>query len=98
MQGEGRQGGLSQRGEVRGGLGNKNPHSTPCLKFHSRISRHPGFSCLSCQRPVAPLMGLGWEAKSSAIQNSKACPEDPEPHYLTPKGPETLLPKNARPT
>lgn len=96
--GGGRQGELSQRGEVRGGLGNENPHSRSCLKFHSRIPQHSGFPCLSRQRPVAPLIGLGWEARSSAIQDSKACPEDPESHCLTPQGPETLLSKNARPT
>lgn len=98
MQGEGSRGGRSQRGKVRGGLGNENPHSGPCLEFHSRISHHPGFPCLPYQRPGAPLMGLRWEVRSSAIQDSKTSPENPEPHCLAPQGPQTLLAKNARPT
>lgn len=78
--GEGSQGGLSQRGKGRGGLGNTNPHSRPCLEFHFWISCYPGFPCLPHQIPVAPLTGQGWEAGSSAILDSEVSPEEPEPH------------------
>lgn len=36
----------------------------------------------------APLIGWGWEARSSTVLDSKAGPEDPEPHFLVLQGPQ----------
>lgn len=53
----GHQGAPSQRREQRSGLGNETAQSRSYFRCHSRISCHPGFPCLPCQRPVALLTG-----------------------------------------
>lgn len=78
------QGAPSQRREWRSGLGNETAQSRSHLRCHSRISCHPGFPCLPCQRPVALLTGDRDRkpGRNSAILDSEASLQEPEPHCL----------------